>query len=75
MGYSFCLDKMYLQFYIDENGDKVCTTKKESPVGMPTQSTHPARFSPDDKYSRLSTFEETFRFVANPVATSKILND
>ncbi|XP_022723752.1 uncharacterized protein LOC111280553 [Durio zibethinus] len=27
--YSFCLDKMYLQFYINENGDKVYTTKIE----------------------------------------------
>ncbi|KAG6509088.1 hypothetical protein ZIOFF_034479 [Zingiber officinale] len=44
--------KMYLQFYINENGDKVYTTKKETPVGLPTQSAHPARFSPDDKYSR-----------------------
>ncbi|KAK8463718.1 hypothetical protein PHAVU_011G076600 [Phaseolus vulgaris] len=25
---------------------------KESPVGLATQSAHPARFSPDDKYSR-----------------------
>ncbi|KAL5135145.1 Dolichyl-diphosphooligosaccharide--protein glycosyltransferase subunit 2 [Glycine soja] len=39
-------------FYINDNGDKVYTTKKESPVGLPTQSAHPARFSPDDKYSR-----------------------
>ncbi|KAK3228836.1 hypothetical protein Dsin_000717 [Dipteronia sinensis] len=43
---------MYLQFYINDNGDKVYTTKKESPVGLPTESAHPARFSPDDKYSR-----------------------
>ncbi|KAK4742520.1 hypothetical protein SAY87_000521 [Trapa incisa] len=43
---------MYLQFYINENGDKVYTTKKESPIGLATQSAHPARFSPDDKYSR-----------------------
>ncbi|KAL6217560.1 hypothetical protein ACLB2K_010777 [Fragaria x ananassa] len=56
---------MYLQFYINENGDKVYTTKKESPLGLATQSAHPgkisvsfhstafgARFSPDDKYSR-----------------------
>ncbi|KAJ8497645.1 hypothetical protein OPV22_008197 [Ensete ventricosum] len=48
----FLPTKMYLQFYINENGDKVYTTKKESPVGMATQSAHPARFSPDDKYSR-----------------------
>ncbi|XP_022931219.1 H/ACA ribonucleoprotein complex subunit 3-like protein [Cucurbita pepo subsp. pepo] len=43
---------MYLQFYINDNGDKVYTTKKESPLGLVTQSAHPARFSPDDKYSR-----------------------
>ncbi|CAN6273497.1 unnamed protein product, partial [Urochloa humidicola] len=43
--------KMYLQYYINEKGDKVYTTK-ESPLGVPTQSAHPARFSPDDKYSR-----------------------
>ncbi|CAL5353617.1 unnamed protein product [Camellia sinensis] len=45
-------DTMYLQFYINENGDKVYTTKKETPLGLATQSAHPARFSPDDKYSR-----------------------
>ncbi|WJX84384.1 snoRNP complex protein [Trifolium repens] len=43
---------MYLQFYINDNGDKVYTTKKESPTGLATQSAHPARFSPDDKFSR-----------------------
>ncbi|KEH23939.1 putative H/ACA ribonucleoprotein complex, subunit Nop10 [Medicago truncatula] len=42
---------MYLQFYINDNGDKVYTTKKESPLGLATQSAHPARFSPDDKFS------------------------
>jgi H/ACA ribonucleoprotein complex subunit 3 len=26
--------------------------KRLSPTGTPTQSAHPARFSPDDKYSR-----------------------
>ncbi|KAI4301081.1 hypothetical protein L6164_034397 [Bauhinia variegata] len=46
------LATMYLQFYINENGDKVYTTKKESPLGLATESAHPARFSPDDKYSR-----------------------
>eukprot|EP00252_Welwitschia_mirabilis_P026508 TRINITY_DN8723_c0_g1_i1.p1 TRINITY_DN8723_c0_g1~~TRINITY_DN8723_c0_g1_i1.p1 ORF type:complete len:102 (-),score=3.94 TRINITY_DN8723_c0_g1_i1:453-758(-) len=45
-------DKMYLMFYINEKGEKVYTLKKESPLGTPTQSSHPARFSPDDKYSR-----------------------
>ncbi|KAF3436136.1 hypothetical protein FNV43_RR23228 [Rhamnella rubrinervis] len=43
---------MYLQFYINENGDKVYTTKKESPLGLATESAHPARFSPDDNRAR-----------------------
>ncbi|XP_059072631.1 H/ACA ribonucleoprotein complex subunit 3-like protein [Cryptomeria japonica] len=43
---------MYLMAYINENGEKVYTLKKESPEGSPTQSAHPARFSPDDKFSR-----------------------
>ncbi|MCL7026846.1 hypothetical protein MKW94_020981 [Papaver nudicaule] len=43
---------MYLQYYINDNGDKVYTVKKESPLGRATESAHPARFSPDDKYSR-----------------------
>ncbi|KEH20199.1 putative H/ACA ribonucleoprotein complex, subunit Nop10 [Medicago truncatula] len=42
---------MYLQCYINDNGDKVYTTKKESPLGSATESAHPARFSPDDKFS------------------------
>uniref|UniRef100_A0A7N0U8Y7 Nucleolar protein 10 n=1 Tax=Kalanchoe fedtschenkoi TaxID=63787 RepID=A0A7N0U8Y7_KALFE len=33
---------MYLQFYINDNGDKVYTIKKESPLGFATQSAHPA---------------------------------
>ncbi|CAF2050088.1 hypothetical protein BRARA_I04700 [Brassica rapa] len=43
---------MYLQCYINEKGEKVYTTKKESPLGTATESAHPARFSPDDKYSK-----------------------
>nr|VDD34940.1 unnamed protein product [Brassica oleracea] len=56
---------MYLQCYINEKGDKVYTTKKESPLGLATESAHPgessslhtdlsslSRFSPDDKYSK-----------------------
>lgn len=43
---------MYLQYYIDEKGNRVYTLKKVSPDGEPTISAHPARFSPDDKNSR-----------------------
>ncbi|KAL2724545.1 H/ACA ribonucleoprotein complex subunit 3 [Vespula squamosa] len=43
---------MYLMYYLNENGDRVYTLKKLDPNGKPTMSAHPARFSPEDKYSR-----------------------
>ncbi|XP_056407906.1 H/ACA ribonucleoprotein complex subunit 3-like [Hyla sarda] len=43
---------MFLQFYLNEQGERVYTMKKVSPSGQPTSSAHPARFSPDDKYSQ-----------------------
>jgi len=38
-------------YYLDANGKRVYTLKKESPKGKVTESAHPARFSPDDKFS------------------------
>ncbi|XP_034436929.1 H/ACA ribonucleoprotein complex subunit 3 [Hippoglossus hippoglossus] len=43
---------MFLQFYETESGERVYTMKKLKPDGQPTSSAHPARFSPDDKFSR-----------------------
>ncbi|CDQ64032.1 H/ACA ribonucleoprotein complex subunit 3 [Salvelinus alpinus] len=43
---------MFLQFYLNENGERVYTLKKVDLLGQPTSSAHPARFSPDDKFSR-----------------------
>lgn len=43
---------MYLMYYEDEQGNRVYTLKKLAPDGNPTKSAHPARFSPDDKFSR-----------------------
>ncbi|XP_014011890.2 H/ACA ribonucleoprotein complex subunit 3 [Salmo salar] len=43
---------MFLQFYLTENGERVYTLKKVDLLGQPTSSAHPARFSPDDKFSR-----------------------
>lgn len=43
---------MFLQYYLNEEGDRVYTLKKFDPMGQQTCSAHPARFSPDDKYSR-----------------------
>ena len=39
-------------YYRDAGGKRVFTLKKEGPDGKPTQSAHPARFSPDDKFSK-----------------------
>ncbi|XP_011300005.1 uncharacterized protein Nop10 [Fopius arisanus] len=44
--------KMYLMYYLNEKGERVYTLKKVDPNGKPTLSAHPARFSPEDKYSR-----------------------
>lgn len=43
---------MFLQYYLNEQGERVYTLKKLDPMGQQTCSAHPARFSPDDKYSR-----------------------
>ncbi|RNA29445.1 H ACA ribonucleo complex subunit 3 [Brachionus plicatilis] len=43
---------MYLKYYLNEKGERVYTLKRTSPDGTPTVSAHPAKFSPDDKYSR-----------------------
>ncbi|KND00911.1 H/ACA ribonucleoprotein complex subunit 3 [Spizellomyces punctatus DAOM BR117] len=43
---------MHLMYYLDESGKRVYTLKKLTPEGSVTKSAHPARFSPDDKYSR-----------------------
>jgi len=43
---------MYLRYYQDEAGSRVYTFKKTGPDGKNTLSAHPARFSPEDKYSK-----------------------
>ncbi|XP_006882840.1 PREDICTED: H/ACA ribonucleoprotein complex subunit 3-like [Elephantulus edwardii] len=43
---------MFLQYYLNEEGEWVYTLKKFHPMGQQTCSAHPAQFSPDDKYSR-----------------------
>lgn len=39
-------------YYSDDKGNRVYTLGKTAPGGEMTNSAHPARFSPDDKYSR-----------------------
>ncbi|MES1909660.1 MAG: snoRNP complex protein [Cercozoa sp. M6MM] len=43
---------MHLMYYMDDAGNRVYTLEKKDPAGRPTISAHPARFSPDDKYSK-----------------------
>eukprot|EP00117_Sycon_ciliatum_P021218 scpid95765/ scgid18661/ H/ACA ribonucleoprotein complex subunit 3; Nucleolar protein 10; Nucleolar protein family A member 3; snoRNP protein NOP10 len=43
---------MHLMYYMDDAGKRIYTLKKSGPDGKPTKSAHPARFSPDDKFSR-----------------------
>lgn len=43
---------MHLMYTLDSNGKRVYTLLKKTPEGEITKSAHPARFSPDDKYSR-----------------------
>ncbi|CRK95869.1 CLUMA_CG009316, isoform A [Clunio marinus] len=43
---------MYLMYYLNEKGERIYTLKKKNPDEFPTVTAHPARFSPEDKYSR-----------------------
>ena len=43
---------MYLKYFLDPQGNRVYTLKKEDPQGHNTFSAHPARFSPEDKNSQ-----------------------
>jgi H/ACA ribonucleoprotein complex subunit 3 len=43
---------MYMRYYLDENGKRVYTLKVVLENGLHTFNAHPARFSPDDKFSK-----------------------
>ncbi|KAI7830914.1 nucleolar RNA-binding protein [Kickxella alabastrina] len=43
---------MHLMYTLDASGKRSYTLKKATTTGEITKSAHPARFSPDDKYSR-----------------------
>lgn len=43
---------MHLMYTLNDEGKRVYTLKKTTETGEITKSAHPARFSPDDKYSR-----------------------
>lgn len=43
---------MHLMYTLGPDGKRVYTLQKVTEQGEITKSAHPARFSPDDKYSR-----------------------
>lgn len=43
---------MHLMYVLGKDGKRVYTLDKIAADGEITKSAHPARFSPDDKYSR-----------------------
>nr|XP_034370029.1 H/ACA ribonucleoprotein complex subunit 3-like [Arvicanthis niloticus] len=43
---------MFLQYYLNEQGDLVYKLEKFDHMGQQTCSAPPDQFSPDDKYSR-----------------------
>ncbi|ROT38873.1 H/ACA ribonucleo protein complex subunit 3 [Sodiomyces alkalinus F11] len=43
---------MHLMYTLSESGERIYTLRKVTPDGKVTKSAHPARFSPDDKWSR-----------------------
>ena len=43
---------MYLRYYLDQHGNRVYTLKVVLEDGSYTFNAHPARFSPDDKFSK-----------------------
>lgn len=43
---------MYLRYHLDNDGKRVYTFKFHDEAGTPSQSAHPARFSPDDVYQK-----------------------
>ncbi|KZP10092.1 Nop10 family nucleolar RNA-binding protein [Athelia psychrophila] len=43
---------MHLMYTLDDEGHRTYSLKKISSDGRITKSAHPARFSPDDKFSR-----------------------
>ncbi|EGE05349.1 H/ACA ribonucleoprotein complex subunit 3 [Trichophyton mentagrophytes] len=62
---------MHLMYTLDSEGKRVYTLKKVL-NGQVTKSAHPARFSPDDKYSRQRvTLKKRYGLLLTQQAESK----
>ncbi|KAH0857120.1 hypothetical protein HID58_085381, partial [Brassica napus] len=47
-----CVITIIIITLLPKNMNQIQFVQKESPLGSATESAHPARFSPDDKYSK-----------------------
>lgn len=62
---------MFLMFYLDDQGRRVYTLGKIAPNGQQAISAHPARFSPEDRYSRERiTIKKRFNLLDLPNSNS-----
>ncbi|CAJ0577672.1 unnamed protein product, partial [Mesorhabditis spiculigera] len=64
--------QMLLRYFLNEKGERVYTLKKTSPEGAQTHSAHPAKFSPEDKYSQYRVIVKK-RFHLLPSQQAKIV--
>nr|CAG8439980.1 9416_t:CDS:2 [Entrophospora candida] len=64
---------MHLMYYLDENNNRIYTLKKFSPCGKVTKSAHPARFSPDDKFSQYRvTLKKRFKILLTQIPSKPL---
>lgn len=58
--------RMHLMYTLGPDGKRIYTLSKKTKAGEITKSAHPARFSPDDKYSRHRiTLKKRFNMLPN----------
>lgn len=64
---------MYLMYYLNDQGKRVYTMKKQKSEGEATLSAHPARFSPDDKFSQQRvTLKKRFNLLPTQLPTKAL---
>lgn len=58
-------------YYLNDEGKRVYTLEKETPDSRATISAHPARFTPEDRYSRERILiKKRFNLLYDGVATA-----
>ncbi|KAF9516577.1 hypothetical protein BS47DRAFT_656748 [Hydnum rufescens UP504] len=64
---------MHLMYTLDASGKRLYTLQKMTADGKVTKSAHPARFSPDDKFSRHRvTIKKRFGILPTQLPSKKL---